>query len=457
MQARASRPVRTFTVGFEDPAFDESGHARAVARHLGTDHTEIRLTAREAMEVVPSLPSVYGEPFADPSQIPTLLVSRLARQQVSVALSGDGGDELFAGYSRYRAARALWGPWSRLPPGWRATAAAALRLARPQAWGASSAPGVFGGALNKGSRPWARRLAASGDRLHKIAGVLESPDVDSFYRRVRSQWSEADAAVCPPLDRTAFGQKRSVQAGGSIAAAGDIDDVEAIASQSWPGMEADDQAVSGLDGVGNSLPGEGGGHPAADRDADAFVHRMMATDLLGYLPDHVLTKVDRAAMATGLETRVPMLSPDLLAFAWQLPMACKWRDGSTKWVLRQVLARHVPDSLIDRPKQGFGVPLGDWLRGPLRPWAQELLEPARLAREGYLHPASIQCLWADHLGGHHDRGYALWNVLMFQAWLEHSGREDRATSPQGEGIGEGGSEGIPSVPVQAPAFERRRA
>jgi asparagine synthase (glutamine-hydrolysing) len=367
MQARSTQPVRTFTVGFDDPAFDESAHARAVARHLGTAHTEVRVSAREALELVPGLPGLYCEPFADPSQIPTALVSRLARTQVTVALSGDAGDELFAGYARYRSALALWRPWSRLAPAVRMAAARALRLAHPGAWG-----GLVP-ALPAGLRPAAQAGAALGDRLSKAAHVFEAAQPAEFYRRLTSHWPDPDALV--------------------VGAS----------------------PLSGADGDGTG--------PAQD-DADAFVHRMMAADLLAYLPDHVLAKVDRAAMAAGLETRVPMLGPEVVAFAWQLPMGLKLRDGAGKWVLRQVLDRYVPRALVERPKQGFGVPLGAWLRGPLRPWAEALLEPGRLAREGYLHPGPLARRWAEHLAGRHDWGFSLWNVLMFQAWLEQQARPD---------------------------------
>lgn len=372
MQARSSRPVRTFTIGFEDAALDESAAARAVAQHLGTAHTELRLSAREALELVPALPLHEGEPLADPSAVPTLLVSRLARTQVSVALSGDAGDELFGGYRRYLSARALWRPWSRLSPAARAAGAGLLRRARPAAWGALAL------ALPPRWQAAARALPALGDRLHKAAGVFEAPDSAEFYRRVMSHWPDP-AALVP----------------------GAVEPATPHGDAHWPGPWR--------------------------QHADGFVQQMMATDLLAYLPDHVLAKVDRAAMSAGLETRVPLLSPAVVEFAWRLPLHHKLRGATGKWVLRQVLARHVPPHLFDRPKQGFGVPLGAWLRGPLRPWAQALLESARLAREGHLDPAPVARAWAEHLSGRHDRGFPLWNVLMFQAWLERQG----ATAPAG--------------------------
>jgi asparagine synthase (glutamine-hydrolysing) len=366
MQARSSRPVRTFTIGFDDAAHDESQHARAVARHLGTAHTELRLSAREALDVIPSLPAHYCEPLADPSAVPTLLVSRLARSQVTVSLSGDAGDELFGGYRRYLSARALWRPWARMSPAARAAGAGMLRHMQPEAWGGLAM------ALPPGWRAPARALPALGDRLHKAAGVFEAADSADFYRRVMSQWPDPAALVA-----------------GAVEPA--------------------------------TLPGDAHWPPPWQRQSDGFVQQMMATDLLAYLPDHVLAKVDRAAMSAGLETRVPLLSPAVVEFAWSLPLHYKLRGGTGKWVLRRVLSRHVPEALFERPKQGFGVPLGSWLRGPLRPWAQALLEPARLAREGYLDRAAIGRKWSEHLSGRHDWGFPLWNVLMFQAWLEQHG------------------------------------
>jgi asparagine synthase (glutamine-hydrolysing) len=383
MQARSSQPVRTFTVGFEDKTHDEAGYARAVARHLGTAHTEICLSSREAMEVIPSLPGLYCEPLADPSQIPTVLVSRLAKTQVTVSLSGDAGDELFAGYSRYRSGRALWRPWDRLSPAARAAGAGAIRFTRPDAWGAlvPRVPARL--------RPAARALSAMGDKLHKAAGVFEAEDSTEFYRRLMSQWPEPEAVVlgaAEPALRKADGPWPWSAQGGHAANEAEV--------TRWAGWAA----------------GAAG--------ADDFVHQMMATDLLAYLPDHVLAKVDRAGMSAGLETRVPMLSPQVVAFAWRLPMDLKLRHGVSKWVLRKVLSRYVPDHLIDRPKMGFGVPLAPWLRGPMRPWAEALLEPSRLAREGYFKPALIGRKWSEHLSGQHDWSFQLWNVLMFQAWLD---------------------------------------
>ena len=375
MQARSSHPVRTFTVGFEEQDHDEAGYARAVARHLGTAHTEIRLSPQVALDVIPSLPTLYCEPLADPSQIPTALVSRLARTQVTVSLSGDAGDELFAGYARYRSARALWRPWARLSPVARQSGARAMKCLRPQAWG----HGVT--AVPSAWRPAAQAVSALGDRLCKAAGVFEAPDASEFYRRLLSQWPGEESLVL----------------GGADAA-------------------VPDELAYGLDADGMPLPGW------AWSGDDGFVHQMMATDMQVYLPDHVLAKVDRAAMAAGLETRVPMLSPRVMELAWRMPMEFKLRGGESKWVLREVLSRYVPRSLTERPKKGFGVPLGPWLRGPLRDWAEPLLAPGRLAEEGYLRPEPITRKWTEHQEGSHDWGFQLWNVLMFQAWLEQSRR-----------------------------------
>ena len=375
MQTRSAQPVRTFTVGFEEEDHDESAHARQVAQHLGTAHTEIRLSPQAALEFIPSLPALYCEPLADPSQIPTALVSRLARTQVTVSLSGDAGDELFAGYARYRSARALWRPWARLSPAARGSGARSLRQLRPQAWG-NGVP-----AVPAALRPVAQVVSALGDRLHKAAGVFEAGDDSEFYWRLLSQWPGEESLVSGLEDTPA------------------VHDAAHALGTGWM-----------------PLPGLGWS------GADGFVQHMMATDLQVYLPDHVLAKVDRAAMAAGLETRVPMLSPRVVELAWRMPMEFKLRGGVSKWVLRQVLSRYVPRDLTDRPKKGFGVPVGPWLRGPLRDWAEPLLEPGRLADEGYLRPEPIARKWAEHQSGRHDWGFQLWNVLMFQAWLEQSRR-----------------------------------
>ena len=358
MQAQSSRPVKTFTIGFSEEGYNEAVHAKAVAQHLGTEHTELYVTPQQAMEVIPRLPSLYCEPFADSSQIPTFLVSQLAKQQVTVSLSGDAGDELFCGYNRYQITEQSWRKLALVPAPLRALAAKGITALSPTAW--DSLAGII---------PGARRYAALGDKLHKGAGVLASASVDELYLGMVSHQRN-------PVDWVIGGQEPPTH---------------------LTGLRPE---LSGLN----------------------VVERMMALDAISYLPDDILVKVDRAGMAVSLESRVPFLDHRVVEFAWSLPLSYKLREGQTKWPLRQVLYRHVPRELIDRPKMGFGVPLHDWLRGPLREWAEELLDEARLAKEGYFHPAPIRKIWAEHLSGKRNWMAQLWNVLMFQAWLE-SNRE----------------------------------
>jgi asparagine synthase (glutamine-hydrolysing) len=356
MQAQSSRPVKTFSIGFEEADYDEAQYAAAVASHLGTDHTQLYVTAAEALSVVPRLPQLYDEPFADSSQIPTYLVSSLARQSVTVSLSGDAGDELFCGYRRYEQAARAWHGIAKLPRAARAWIARGVQRVSPRRWDR----------LAIGPLAGQRRL---GETLHKAAAVLDCPDLDAVYRRLVSQWSDPASLV--------------------------LDAIE-------PPTAIEDM-------------------PAALR-ALPDVERMMALDLLTYLPDDILVKVDRAAMGVSLETRVPLLDHRVIEFAWRLPQQLRIHDGQTKWLLRQVLHRNVPRSLIERPKAGFAVPIDAWLRGPLRPWAQELLDPRRLANEGFLNPAVVSEAWQEHQQGTRDRQHQLWSVLMFQAWLEEQRR-----------------------------------
>ena len=354
MQAQSSRPVKTFTIGFNEEGYNEAVHAKAVARHLGTEHTELYVSPQQAMEVIPHLPGLYCEPFADSSQIPTFLVSQLAKQHVTVSLSGDAGDELFCGYNRYQIAEKLWHKLARVPAPLRALAAKGITALSPTAW--DSLAGII---------PGAGRYAALGDKLHKGASVLASATADELYLGMVSHLRN-------PADWVIGGQEPPTHLTG--------------------------------------LRPELGGLSA--------VERMMALDAISYLPDDILVKVDRAGMGVSLESRVPFLDHRVVEFAWSLPLTYKLREGQTKWPLRQVLYRHVPRELIDRPKMGFGVPLHDWLRGPLREWAEELLGEARLAREGYFHPAPIRQIWSEHLSGQRNWVAQLWSVLMFQAWLQ---------------------------------------
>ena len=356
--AASPAPVRTFTIGFDDPAYDESGPAAAVAAHLGTDHTTLRATPQDALAVVPRLGAIYDEPFADSSQIPTLLVSHLARAHVTVALSGDGGDELFAGYNRHLHVPRLWGRLGRVPTGLRRGAGRALQSVSAETW--DRAYGVAAPAL-----PSRMRAILPGNKVHKLAGVLDAASPTDLYDRLTRHRS----AAWPPVI-------------GARAPAVLVDQPER-----WP---------RGLDAV----------------------QQMLYLDARTYLPDDILTKVDRASMDASLEARAPFMDHRLVEFAWSLPTDVKIRDGRTKWLLREVVRRRVPDALMDRPKAGFGIPVGDWLRGPLRPWAEALLDPARIRAEGYLDPETVADLWAAHLAGRSDSRYEVWTILMFQAWLD---------------------------------------
>ena len=357
MQTQSSRPVKTFTIGFNEVGYNEAVHAKSVAQHLGTEHTELYVTAPQAMDVIPRLPGLFCEPFADSSQIPTFLLSQLAKQHVTVSLSGDAGDELFCGYNRYQLTKKLWRKLALVPAPLRALAAKGVTALSPAAWD-SLADFI----------PGASRYAALGDKLHKGAGVLASATVDELYLGMVSHLRN-------PADWVIGGQEPPTHLTGLRPDLGDLGAVE----------------------------------------------RMMALDAISYLPDDILVKVDRTGMGVSLESRVPFLDHRLVEFAWSLPLGYKLCDGQTKWPLRQVLYRHVPRELIDRPKMGFGVPLHDWLRGPLRGWAEELLDEARLAREGYFLPKPIRKIWAEHLSGKRNWMAQLWSVLMFQAWLVEQG------------------------------------
>jgi asparagine synthase (glutamine-hydrolysing) len=370
MQKLSPRPVKTFTIGFHEAGFNEAEHAGAVARHLGTDHTELYVTAAEARAVIPKLAHIYDEPFADSSQIPTHLVSALARSQVKVSLSGDGGDELFGGYNRYLLTSQLWGKISVVPKPLRAAAARALTAVPPSAW--TRFGEVAGGAL-----PRLARVNRLGDKVHKGAPLLSSDSVADLYGGMVSLWRNPEAVVTGASEP-------SSQATGHTP------------------------ALEGLTGI----------------------ERMMALDMLGYLPGDILAKVDRAAMAVSLETRVPFLDHHVVEFAWRLPLGLKIRGGETKWILRQLLYRHVPKALVERPKMGFGVPIGEWLRGPLRDWAEALLDEQRLRAEGFFRPEPIRRMWHTHLGGAMDEQYRLWGVLMFQSWLEANARGASASATE---------------------------
>ena len=358
MQTQSSRPVNTFTIGFHEAGYNEAEYAQAVARHLGTDHTEFYVTPQEARAVIPRLPQLYDEPFADSSQIPTVLVSQLARTRVTVSLSGDAGDELFGGYTRYFLAVRIWNILSCLQPSLRA-GIARLLLSIPTLW--------LDRVLNtlRPVLPPLRRYPQAGDKIHKLAELLTLPNAERLYQRLVSHWEQSAAVV--------------------------------IGGQ---------EPVTVLTNAGQwaKLPN--------------FIQRMMYLDTLTYLPDDILVKVDRAAMSVSLESRAPFLDHRVVEWAWRAPLNMKIRNGQGKWLLRQVLYRYVPRELIERPKQGFGVPIDHWLRGPLRDWAEALLDESRLRQEGFFNPQPIRAKWAEHLAGTRNWQYYLWDVLMFQAWLQ---------------------------------------
>jgi asparagine synthase (glutamine-hydrolysing) len=351
-QAHLGR-VRTFSIGFEIPGYNEAPHAAAVARHLGTDHTELTVTSNQALDLIPRLPDIYDEPFADSSQIPTYLVSAMTRKYVTVALSGDGGDELFAGYNRYHLAQRFWQALSIIPRPMRNAAAAALTMVRPDHWTslAAAVPARF-------------RPPQTGDKLHKAAAVLRLASADAVYRRLVSHW-EPSAIMLNAQEPKSIIEDESLQ-------------------QEFPDLLA----------------------------------RMQFLDLITYLPDDILTKVDRASMAVALEARVPLLDHRVVEFSWRLPRNARLRNRTTKWILRQVLYRHVPPALIERPKMGFGIPLGEWLRGPLRDWAESLLTESRLRDAVLLDHKVVRRFWQEHLDGSRNWQYLLWDILMLEAWRE---------------------------------------
>lgn len=360
MQAQSNQPVKTFTIGSHQEGYNEARHAKLVAQHLGTEHTELYVTPDDAMNVIPRLPALYDEPFSDSSQIPTFLVSQLTKLHVTVSLSGDAGDEVFGGYNRYSWASSIL-RMGRVPIALRKLAAAGLSAFSPPTWDHLYSPA-------SGLLPPRLRLALPGDKAHKLAEILADCDSpEEIYRGLVSHWKHPASVV---VDATEPPTVLTAPAG-------------------WPAIRE-------------------------------FEQRMMYLDSMNYLPNDILVKVDRAAMGVSLETRVPFLDHRVIEFAWRLPLSLKIREGHGKWVLRQVLYKYVPKRLIERPKMGFGVPLDSWLRGPLREWAEDLLNESRMRQEGFFHPGPIWKMWMQHLSGHRNLQYPLWDVLMFQAWLRDS-------------------------------------
>ena len=356
MQKVSKNPVKTFTIGFEESAFNEAIYAKDVAKHLGTDHHELYITASDAIEVIPSLPTLYDEPFADSSQIPTYLVSQLARQSVTVSLSGDAGDELFGGYNRYLWGSRVWNKVKWIPPNLRSIVGGVIQKLPVSEWD------KLGHSL-----PNKYRVSSMGDKAHRMAHRLKTvKNLDDMYHSLVTEGYREESLVVN--DGLVLETK--------------LDNYNIISSIS----ESE--------------------------------QRMMLWDSLTYLPDDILTKVDRAAMGVSLETRIPFLDHRVAELAWRLPLEMKIKNGEGKWPVRQVLYKYVPRELIERPKAGFAVPVGQWIRGPLREWASDLLDETRIQREGYFNPKLVKELWEQHLSGRHDWTPRLWAILMFQAWLD---------------------------------------
>lgn len=359
MQSESSLPIKTFTIGFNEEGYNEAQFAQAVAHHLKTEHTELYVSDDDALNVVPLLAKLYDEPFSDSSQIPTFLVSQMTKHHVTVGLSGDGADELFGGYNRYFWADEIWDRISILPSSARHTIADIITFTSPEKMNARFSY------LNS-YLPKRFRYKNVGDKLHKLADILTLSSKEDLYLALIAQWKLSEALVIgtnePDIMQSKLLEKKSLD----------------------------------------------------------FISQMMYTDAISYLPGDILTKVDRAAMGVSLETRAPFLDHRVVEAAWKLPLEMKVRNGKGKWILRQILSKYIPNEMIDRPKMGFGAPIDSWLRGPLREWAEELLDEGRLRREGFLNPTPIRQKWKEHLSKKHNWQYQIWSVLMFQAWLEEN-------------------------------------
>lgn len=356
MQKVSQKPVKTFTIGFNDTAFDESVQAREVAKHLKTDHTEMILEPKDIMDVIPELPNIYSEPFADSSQLPTYLVAKLARQSVTVALSGDAGDEVFSGYNRYLSAYQTWKKASKIP---RVLRSGLARTAL------AKSPAFWDNAFNRLTPilPKKFHIRTPGDKAHKLAGVLALDRGEDFYAKLTNVCHNPEALLLHDAELPALVSR----------------------PEDWP-------------------------------ECEEFQQVMMAVDFKTYMVDDILVKVDRAAMASSLETRAPFLDHRVVSKAWSMPFDFKAKGGVGKWPLRQILYKYVPQDLIDRPKMGFGIPVGEWMRGPLRAWAEEQIDPERLRREKIFNPDAVAAIWEEHLSGARNWQHVLWNIFMFQAW-----------------------------------------
>ncbi len=359
MQTQSTDKIKTFSIGFSEEGYNEAIYAKNVAEHLGTAHTELYVTAAETLKVIEELPFLYDEPFADSSQIPTVLLSRLTRRHVTVSLSGDGGDELFGGYNRYFWGRIIWNTIGMLPVGIRKVMAAGLQNISPLSWDS-----LFHSIIRR--LPDRFKLDTPGDRIHKLADVIASNGPEDMYQLLISHWNKPEKLV-----------------------------------------------INSMEPSSNLIQ-----HPWLTRHKD-FTHQMMYFDLINYLPNDILTKVDRASMGVGLEARVPLLDHRIVEFAWRLPLSMKIKGGQGKWIFRKVLELYVPRQLFNRPKTGFAIPIDTWLRTDLRAWAEELLSEKKLAQEGFLNSQDIRQKWLEHVTGKRNWQYHLWDVLMFQAWKAH--------------------------------------
>jgi asparagine synthase (glutamine-hydrolysing) len=354
MQSQSNHPIKTFTIGFSEEDYSEAKYAKKIAKHLGTDHTELYVSSKMAMEIIPKLPSIYDEPFSDSSQIPTYLVSQLAKQYVKVSLSGDGGDELFCGYNRHIMSKKFSNIFRLMPLFFRKILSNRLELISTKNWDRLS-----------NLSPFLDQYSNFGDKMHKVVNVLKAKNLNDLYYMLCSHWQNP---------------------------------TELVINSKEPGTLLTEFKPE-LKGLNSQ-------------------QQMMALDFITYLSDDILVKVDRAAMASSLETRVPFLDHKLIEYVWKIPHSLKFRNGQGKWILRKILNQYVPENLTKRSKMGFGIPIDTWLRGPLRDWAENLLNEKRLKEEGFFNPKLIRDKWEDHLSDKRNWQSDLWDILMFQAWID---------------------------------------